>query len=167
MLETKAEFARRVGVTRGRISQLIAKGLPVTPEGKIDPEAGLAWLEQNLDHDRRGKGGVARQTTPGPSLAEARRLLLLTQVQRARLALERERGDLVDAAGVTAAVLARARLERDAWQAWVTRAAPELAAELGTPERACFATLDRLVRAQLAHLAETPLHVLDGRPGAR
>lgn len=167
MHETKAQFAKRVGVTRGRISQLIGKGLPVTPEGKIDPEAGLAWLEQNLDHDRRGKGGVARQTAPGPSLAEARRLLLLTQVQRARLAFERERGELVDVSSARAAIFTRARGERDAWQAWVARAAPELAAELGAPDRACFAALDRLVRAQLTHLAETPLDVLDGRPGVR
>lgn len=158
--ETKAEFARRVGLSRGRISQLIAKGLPTTPEGKIDPEAGLAWLEDNLDADRRGKGGVARQTRAGPSLAEARRLLLLTQVQRARLALDRERGELIEAPAVRAAIFARARGERDAWQAWVARTAPELAAELGADERTCHAALDRLVRAQLAHLAETPLDVL-------
>lgn len=61
--ETKADFARRVGLSRGRISQLIAKGLPTTPEGKIDPEAGLAWLEDNLDADRplRGRRSALRR----------------------------------------------------------------------------------------------------------
>jgi len=159
--ETKADFARRVGLSRGRISQLIAKGLPVTAEGAIDPARALAWMEDNLDADRRNKGGVARPTgVAGPSLAEARRLLLLVQVQRARLAFDRERGELVEAAATRAAVFARARLERDAWQAWVTRAAPELASALGADTHACHAALDRLVREQLAHLAETPLDVL-------
>jgi hypothetical protein len=158
--ESKADFAQRVGLSRGRISQLIAKGLPVTPQGKVDPDQALKWMQANLDADRRGKGGVARQSVAGPSLAEARRLLLLLQVQRARLALDRERGELIEAAAARAAIFARARGERDAWQAWVERAAPTLAAELGIDERACFASLDRLVRAQLALLAETPLDVL-------
>ncbi len=34
--ETKTAFAARVGLTKGRISQLIAEGLPVRPDGTID-----------------------------------------------------------------------------------------------------------------------------------
>src|SRR5437764_14732997 len=50
---TKAAFAERVGLTRGRISQLIAQGLPVLADGRIEVEAGLRWMEETLDPDRR------------------------------------------------------------------------------------------------------------------
>ena len=54
--ESKSAFAARVGLTRGRISQLIAEGLPVRAEGRIDVDVGLAWIENNLDLARRNKG---------------------------------------------------------------------------------------------------------------
>ena len=34
--ETKTAFAARVGLTKGRISQLVAEGLPVQSDGRID-----------------------------------------------------------------------------------------------------------------------------------
>src|SRR6185295_3447357 len=90
--ETKTEFAARVGLTKARISQLIGQGLPVRADGKVDVEAGLAWMEKNLDPSRRGKGGTASTTGPGsPSVADVRRALILVQVQRARLAYDKER----------------------------------------------------------------------------
>jgi len=155
--ETKTEFAARVGLTKGRISQLVADGLPVRADGMIDVEAGLAWMERNLDPSRRGKGGAVSTGTSTPSVAEVRRMLMLVQVQRARLAYDRERGHLIDAAAATATIFARARSERDAHMAWVQRAAPLVAAEAGGDSQATFATLDRLMREHLEHLADTPL----------
>ena len=152
---TKAAFAERVGLTRGRISQLIAQGLPVLPDGRIEVEAGLRWMEDNLDPDRRGKGGSAPNTTP--SLAEARRLHEIVKVQRAKLALERERGDLVHRSVVKGAVFARAKAERDAHMAWVARVTPLLAAEIGADPARTFAALDRLMREHLVDLARMPL----------
>jgi hypothetical protein len=155
---TKAAFAEKVGLTRGRISQLIGKGLPVTPDGRINVEAGLRWMEDNLDPDRRGKGGkggTAPSTTP--SLAEARRLHEIVKVQRAKLALERERGDLVHRSVVKGAVFARAKAERDAHMAWVARVTPLLASELGADPARTFAALDRLMREHLVDLARLPL----------
>lgn len=49
----KSAFAARVGISPGRVTQLIKKGLPVRGDGKIDPEAGERWLAANLDHGRR------------------------------------------------------------------------------------------------------------------
>jgi len=154
--ESKTEFAARVGLTKGRISQLIAEGLPVRPDGTIDVEAGLAWMERNLDPSRRGKGG-ATATAGTPSVAEVRRMLMLVQVQRARLAYDKERARLIDADAATATIFARARAERDAHMAWVQRAAPLIAAETGADPRVAFAVLDRLMREHLEHLADTPL----------
>ena len=56
--ETKTTFAARVGLTKGRISQLVAEGLPVRDDGQIDVAEGLAWIEDNLDPARRNKGGA-------------------------------------------------------------------------------------------------------------
>ena len=97
--ETKTAFAARVGLTKGRISQLVAEGLPVRPDGQIDVAVGLAWIEDNLDPARRNKGGVS----PAPArvsttLAEAKRLHEIVKVQRAKLAFEKEQGLLVETA---------------------------------------------------------------------
>lgn len=157
--ETKASFASRVGLSKGRISQLVAEGLPVRSDGKIDVDTGLAWMEQNLDPARRNKGGT-RPQDPSTSLAEARRLHLIVQVQRAKLALEQERGKLIDAAEATMTIFTRARVERDAHIAWVQRSAPLIAGELGADPSRTFAILDRLMREHLEHLANTPLEDL-------
>jgi hypothetical protein len=100
--ETKTAFAARVGLTKGRISQLVAEGLPVRADGRIDVAVGLAWIEDNLDPARRNKGGAAIPTRATTTLAEAKRLHEIVKVQRARLAFEREQGKLVDAAAAGA-----------------------------------------------------------------
>ncbi len=112
---TKADFARSVNLSAARISQLIGLGLPVRPDGKIDPGPALAWMEDTLDRShRRGTKPAAQTPRPAtpvstPALAEPprpanpmnmshaeiRRMLDLVRVQRAKLDLERERGELV------------------------------------------------------------------------
>lgn len=159
--ESKTEFATRVGLTKGRISQLIADGLPVRADGQIDVAAGLNWIETNLDPARRNKGGTSAATGRTATLAEARRLHEIVKVQRAKLAYEREQGSLIDAADARRTVFARARAERDAHLAWVQRTAPLLAAELGADPRATFAALDRMMREHLEHLADLPLGSFD------
>jgi len=152
--ESKTAFAARVGLTKGRISQLVAEGLPVRRDGRIDVDAGLAWIENNLDPARRNKGGAPAVTTKSATLAEARRLHEIVKVQRAKLAFEREKGLLIDAGAAERTVFARAKAERDAHIAWVQRSAPVMAAELGVKTGPVFAVLDRLMRE---HLAATPL----------
>ena len=163
--ESKSAFAARVGLTRGRISQLIAEGLPVRADGRIDVDAGLAWIEDNLDQARRGKGGGGA-TGKTATLAEARRLHEIVKVQRARLAYERERGTLIDAAAAERTVFARAKAERDAHLTWAQRSAPVIAAELGVETGPVFAVLDRLMREHLEHLASMPLGGLFHADGA-
>lgn len=155
--ETKTAFAARVGLTKGRISQLVAEGLPVRADGRIDVAVGLAWIEDNLDPARRNKGGPAIPARAATTLAEAKRLHEIVKVQRAKLAFEREQGKLIDADEARRTVFARARAERDAHLAWVQRTAPLLAAELEADPRATFAALDRMMREHLEHLADLPL----------
>jgi hypothetical protein len=43
LLVTKSELAQEFGVSRGRISQLITRGLPVQPDGKVNLELACHW----------------------------------------------------------------------------------------------------------------------------
>lgn len=156
-VESKSAFAARVGLTKGRISQLISDGLPVTAKGKIEIAAALEWLDRNLDPDRRQKTDTAKGECSSPSLTEARRLHIIVQAQRGKLALEQERGQLINRAEAIATVFARGRAERDAHIAWVQRSAPVIAAELEADAGKCFAVLDRLMREHLDWLAKLPL----------
>ena len=142
--ETKTEFAARVSLTKSRVSQLVAEGLPVRDDGMIDVEAGLAWMEKNLDPSRRGKGGAINTGFGSPSVADVRRMLMLVQVQRARLAYDKERASLIDASAATATIFARARAERDAHMAWVQRAAPLVAGRFRGLDRGDSALVEQL-----------------------
>ena len=174
--ETKAAFARRIGVSAARITQLVDRGMPVRHDGKIDIAVALTWLDENLDTSKRAGGKrppVAATTTSatpvsaapviggpgGPSLAEAKRLHELVRVQRAKLALERERGDLVSKDAVAAALFSWARQERDSWLAWCRRVVPLVASETGADAGTLFAALDRHVREHLHDLAEPRIEV--------
>jgi phage terminase Nu1 subunit (DNA packaging protein) len=45
---TKAELADELKVSRARLSQLLAIGLPVRSDGKIDRAQALRWLAFNM-----------------------------------------------------------------------------------------------------------------------
>lgn len=82
------------------------------------------------------------------------------QIERAKIALKQERGDLIDADHAMATVSCGRMVERDAHIAWVQRSAPVIASELGCDPVKAFTILDRLMREHLEHLADTPLDVL-------
>jgi hypothetical protein len=161
------------------VSQLIAEGLPVGDDGRIDVETGWAWIAQHVDPDRRRGGGRAKgapraepvnvpdqniKPTAAPGLlstvANLRGHKLAREAQLLELALQRKRGELVDRAEAEAAIFARARQERDAWLAFSSRAAAVLAAEAGVDPGRSFPVLDRIVREHLAELAATPLKLI-------
>lgn len=153
----KKAFGEALGLSPARVTQLIEKGLPVEPSGRIHLGRGRAWYEANVDPNRRrGAGGQALAPLRG-----ARAELERSRADREALKLAQERGQLVDREGVERETFTRARAERDAWLGWVGRASSALAADLGAEPAATYATLDRLVREQLAGLAATPLEDLD------
>lgn len=98
-------------------------------------------------------------TTTTQGLQQAREEKERERVRAMRLEYLRRSGRLVDREAAERAIFARARLERDAWLAFVSRSAPVLAAELGADERRAFQVLDRLVREQLDELATMALEV--------
>ena len=149
---SKKGFAAHLGLSPGRVSQLIAQGLPVEPSGRIHIERATGWYRRNVDPNRaRSAGGDERRPLSGRGDYDRIR------AERAQLALDRERGLLIDRAAVERAVFDRARGERDAWIGWASRAAAALAAETEADPGKAFAILDRLIREQLAALAERPM----------
>ena len=148
---TKTAFAAFLGVTAGRVSQMINDGLPVLPNGKVPLDAANAWyganVRQTSDQSKHSSNALARIKSEKES---AQRDLLLID-------LERKRGALIDRKAVELALHDRARGERDAHTAWVSRIAPVLASELGVDLAALYAALDREMRLHLQELSETPL----------
>lgn len=76
MRMSKVELARRLGVTKGRVSQLVAEGLPVLPDGAVEPMAAASWVLANLvDRKAAETRGAAREllgvamTTAGAMVA--------------------------------------------------------------------------------------------------
>lgn len=150
-LVTKGDLAIELGLTPARVSQYITKGMPVEPNGLVDREKALAWIEATLSPRRRKvQGGASGQRASLAAAMDAEKLELL-KLDRARRA-----GDLVERAAVERAVFARFRMERDAWSSWATRVAPVLAAELGCDGVILATALERMVRQHQAELAETP-----------
>lgn len=45
---TKAELAAELNLSRGRISQLVAAGLPVRPDGRVLSTVAVAWYKNNI-----------------------------------------------------------------------------------------------------------------------
>ena len=76
--ESQRQFAQRVGLAPSRVNKLIKEGLPVLPNGRIDTEAAIQWLEDNLDPERRARakqgsaGAVTGAAVPIPRPAPVR-----------------------------------------------------------------------------------------------
>ena len=95
--------------------------LPVESNGRIEIAKGKAWVEANVDRNRRRRREAA-DPPASPRLARE-----TAEARIAELKAEKLAGQVLDREATLEAVEARGRLERDAWIAWVNRAAPEIA----------------------------------------
>jgi len=157
---SKAEFGRRINVSRQRIYQLVKEGLPVTTDNKIDFAKAKRWVSKHLDQHRREarKPGV---TGDAPTTAsEARSQKLEWEAQLRELEFRKRSGELVDRAATERTIFERATAERDRWIGWVARATAQIATEAEVDPTKLHSVLDRLVRDQLMQLAATPLTLL-------
>lgn len=152
---SKSGFAKLVGLTPGRISQLIAKGLPVEPDGKIDVARGKLWLGENIDATRSAaqvtttQGQLFHDERPHSLTAEKTRLAR-AQADAAEVRNLVLRGELLKASDVEkewASVLRGVRAGLLAIPARVQQQLPHVAA-------ADIAVLEAELRAALEQLAE-------------
>jgi hypothetical protein len=144
----------------------LAKGLPAV-DGKIDPGAADAWIEENIDHDRRERererqaGNVPNENvTTRVETTEARRQKMQADAGLAKLKLRERDGALIARDIVERVVFERARAERDVWIGWIARMAPALAHELQSDSQATFAALDRIVREHLLEISQAKWETL-------
>ena len=131
------------------------------PEAPGDERAGI---DQTAASDPDNSGDEAAQARP-PTAAEpapqgaatftqARTAHEIAKAQRARIEVQRLRGEVVDRAQATSEVFRLARRERDAWVNWPARVAALMAAELGLDAHAMQKVLEGHVRDHLNELAE-------------
>lgn len=156
---SKKGLAELLEVHPSRITQLIAQGLPLEPNGRVSVSKARAWIADHVDPQRRKMLRPAGAGA-GTGASAVRVELDSVRVQRARLELARQQGQLVDRQQVETAVFARARAERDAHMAWVTRVAPVLALRLGADQAVVHAVLEAEMRRHLEDLAGRPLSAL-------
>lgn len=159
-----ADYARHRGVSKARVSQWIAEGkISVEKIGRgyeIDPEVADLQLGDNLNETlRRGDGRAgsksevgAEAVGSGQTLAEAQRLKMVYQAERARLGVLKERGELVVAADVKKEVTALMRTVRDSMLSIPDRVSSQLAAMHDSYE--VHQLLDGEIRTALRMLAD-------------
>lgn len=128
-------------------------------------EERLAALEDTARRLDDGGGGGQQSAAAGVPGVEGGEVSLLkvrvgnemVKLQRAKLALERARGRVIDRARTLELVFSLARQERDAWIGWPARVAANMAAELAVEPHRLEVTLDRYLREHLSQLAEIRL----------
>jgi DNA-binding transcriptional regulator YdaS (Cro superfamily) len=73
---TKSALARRLGVTRGRISQLCSQGMPVLANGCVDVDVACQWISEHVDRGHSGWSTTRKAESPAsaatPSLETVR-----------------------------------------------------------------------------------------------
>ncbi|MCP4935943.1 MAG: DNA packaging protein [bacterium] len=140
---SKSGFAKKVGITPGRVSQLIRKGLPVDDDGKIDVARGRLWIAENVNPIR-----AAAQKQESLPLGDERQQATLTS-ERIRLASEQ----------ADAASLKNARLRGELVPA--IEVENEWAAILRKVRAGVMAVPSR-IRQQLPHLTAHDIELIDG-----
>ncbi|MEW9838333.1 hypothetical protein [Mesorhizobium marinum] len=150
---SKSAFARRLSLSKSRVSQLVAQGMPVNEDGSIPVAEALRWFRANVGTQR----GPATASPGAGDLTEEKARLTKIQADRAQLELEARRGDLVPTAIAKRVVGTVARVHRDATLAFAARRGPELAGKWGMAPRQVVADLDAALRVMLEELAAEPI----------
>jgi hypothetical protein len=57
---SKSALAAELGITRGRVSQYVAAGMPVRLDGKLDREAAIRWVAKKHYSRFGGDDGARR-----------------------------------------------------------------------------------------------------------
>lgn len=178
---TKSELARRNGISKPRITQLILRGLPVREDGKIDAAAAGKWL---TDHRKavkplapEGKPLTLDEAVETDSLysfltnlmngsyatqAEADRVKANALAGLRALELLRRTGAVVEMEVAERALFEVSRAVRDSWLNWPSRIGPMMAADLGLPPDKVVEALTRHVHEQLTEIGEPQADFLEG-----
>lgn len=158
VIERKADFARRLGVSRQYVNMLAKKGLPLTPEGNVIVADALRWVTASIETE-------SDDAAPAPDLIAARTRLVLANAKRAELALERERTAYVPREEVRLAARAFGRAHRDQMLNFANRYGAGIAAAAGCDAATLIGLIDAQMREALRESIgiPVPFHTPDER----
>ncbi|RFB87918.1 hypothetical protein B5K08_21815 [Rhizobium leguminosarum bv. trifolii] len=147
-VESKADFAARIGVTPGRISQLIRQGLPLDG-ARVNVSAALDWVAANVDRPSNagaeGDGGlVAARIRAANALARSREFDL-----KAKAGLYMDRMEAI------AWIRGQRAIVEGRLSALPATYAPFIAERLGVDPEHCQAALSEIVAALFDDLGDT------------
>jgi hypothetical protein len=167
MTHSTREAARRIGVTETALRKAAAKGRIVRePDGQWDVDKTRRRMVETADPARSplagggtgavgmgaGTGaGVGADATPYARLKVAQ---LALKVEAQRLALDEEKGRLLDAQSANAAIDEIAGAMRDALLNWPARVSGLIAAELGADPHLVQTVLQQHVTDLLTEAAD-------------
>lgn len=143
--ETKSSFARRIEVVPSYVTKLVARGLPVTDDGRVKVAEALEWLAANIAQRGAGEG----EDGGGETLIAAKLRLLNAQAEIAELEARKRRGEVVDREEARRAVRAFGRAIRDIILAFPNRYGAGIAAELKVAPATLMAALEASLREML------------------
>ena len=188
---SERDYAQRIGLSRGAVQKARAAGrLVLYDDGSINPDASDERRAAATDPSKsrradpgaapaKDAGGAAKavpnaaisavgatlqeggQDGGGTTYVQAKTANEVLKAQRARLELQKAKGELVERQKAQALVFRLARQERDAWQTWPARVAALMAADLGADAATVQQVLDQYVRSHLSDLADLRVD-LDG-----
>ena len=155
-------YARHRGISHTAVQKAIQTGrIELEPDGSIDPDkADAQWSVNTRAYSPQGTQQAKRpvtmaETSPTGQDAylQARATNEILRVQRQKLKLQAERGELIHRQAVVDQVLRCGRIERDAWLQWPARIASELAATLNVDAHTLHMELEKYVNKHLRQLA--------------
>lgn len=91
----KAEYARKRGVSRGRVTQYVSLGMPVLNNGMLDVVACDAWVAKNVDTTRQQKPDKQQNQAQILDLNRERARLAKEQADKTAMENDVRRGDLI------------------------------------------------------------------------
>jgi hypothetical protein len=169
MTHSTREAARRIGVTETALRKAAAKGRIVRePDGQWDvdktrrrmvetadparsPLAGAVGMSAGAGIGAGGGAGIGADATPYARLKVAQ---LALKVEAQRLALDEEKGRLLDAQSANAAIDEIAGAMRDALLNWPARVSGLIAADLGSDPHLVQTVLQQHVTDLLTEAAD-------------
>jgi phage terminase Nu1 subunit (DNA packaging protein) len=96
---TRSQFAKRIGVHPAQAGRWIKLGMPIQPDGRIDPAEAEAWLTRSVDPGAREAAQARRQAAepeePILDLSQARARLATAQYEFQEMKNARLRGELL------------------------------------------------------------------------
>lgn len=166
VVETKSQFAERVQLSKARVSQLVGRGLPLTPDGRVRVVEALRWLRENVAPESGRPLGSFESGVSGNGDAEeleaAKIRLTLAQAERTEMEVALRRGELVPKEDALRAARAAGRTTRDMFLNFSARHGAEMAGELGVDPGTLIGLLEAHIRKALNEAADQPMPDVSG-----